>query len=86
MLNKYEQHKQKKKAVYDDMELRISKTAESAFREKAYNVTYHGTRQMLEVKINLSFLLKNIGRLDSWEEETIKRITNRLKEDKRDGI
>ena len=79
MTNQYEQRKHKKKARYDDMEERISESAEKEFRRKAYPMQSEHIRDMLAVKRNLIFLQNHAGMLDSWESETIRRITARIK-------
>lgn len=80
MLNKYEQNKLLQKAVHRDMETRVDPEARKAFEKQAYsNVLSGGTRDMLDRKMNIKFLLSYAGSLDSWEAETIKRIANRIR-------
>lgn len=80
-MNQYEQKKQKKRFLYDDMETRISETAEKEFRRKAYPGQAEHIRDMLTVKRNLIFLQNHAGLLDRWESEMIRRITARVKEE-----
>lgn len=80
-MNQYEQKKQRKNFLYDDMETRISKAAEKEFRRKAYPEQAGHIRDMLIVKRNLIFLQNHASLLDAWESETIKRITARVKEE-----
>lgn len=80
MLNKYEQNKLMQKAAYEDMETRVDPEARKAFAQQAYsNVLNTGTRDMLDRKINIKYILSYAGRLDSWEAETIKRIADRIR-------
>lgn len=79
MTNQYEQRKHKKKARYDDMEVRTSEEAEKEFRRAAYPKQEESIRNMLLVKRNLIFLQNHAGMLDSWEAETIRRITVRVR-------
>lgn len=80
-MNQYEQKKQRKKFLYDDMETRISETAEKEFRRKAYPEQAEHIRDMLTIKRNLIFLQNHASLLDGWESETIKRITARVKKE-----
>lgn len=80
MLNKYEQNKLMQKAAYEDMETRVDPEARKVFAQQAYsNVFNAGTRDMLDRKINIKYILSYAGRLDSWEAETIKRIADRIR-------
>lgn len=80
MLNKYEQNKLHQKAVHEDMETRVDPEAKKIFEKQAYsNVLSNGTRDMLDRKVNIKYILSYAGRLDSWEVETIKRIAERIR-------
>lgn len=81
MTNQREQKKEKRNFLYDDMEARISETAEREFHRKAYPEQNEYIRDMLIVKRNLIFLQNHASLLDAWESETIKRITARVKEE-----
>lgn len=80
-MNQYEQKKQRKNFLYDDMETRTSEAAEKDFRRKAYPEYAFQIRDMLVVKKNLIFLQNHASLLDKWESETIRRITARVKEE-----
>ena len=80
MLNKYEQQKQLKKAVHDDMEKRVNPEARTSFSRGAYPVQHINVKSMLEIKKDIKFLLNRSGMLDSWEQETIRRIAKRIEE------
>ena len=80
-MNQYEQKKQRKNFLYDDMETRTSEAAEKDFRRKAYPEQTFQIRDMLVVKKNLTFLQNHASLLDKWESETIRRITARVKEE-----
>lgn len=80
MLNKYEQNKLLQKAAHKDMETRVDPVARKMFENQAYsNVLSSGTRDMLDRKVNIKYILSYAGKLDSWEAETIKRIANRIR-------
>lgn len=80
-MNQYEQKKQRKNFLYDDMETRTSEAAEKDFRRKTYPEQTFQIRDMLVVKKNLTFLQNHASLLDKWESETIRRITARVKEE-----
>lgn len=82
MINRYEQQKQMKRAVYDDMQTRVSESAEKEFRREAYPEQVPHIphiRDMLITKRNLTFLMNRANMLDSWEVETIRRIVARIR-------
>lgn len=79
MMNQELQRKQKRKARYDDMELRVSEDAKQSFRRKAYDFGQPGNMDTFVVRRNLSYLQKHAGLLDEREAEVIKRIVARVK-------
>lgn len=80
MINKYEQQKQLRSAVHKDMEIRVDQEARASFIRKPYDVQSANIKSMLELKRDINFLLSRAGKLDSWEQETIRRIARRIQE------
>lgn len=79
VINKYEQQKQIRSAVHKDMEERVSNGAIKDFRRVAYPQQTEQVRNMLLIKKDLTFLRDRAGALDSWEQETIRRMARRVR-------
>lgn len=81
MLNKYEQQRLQKEAGHKDMETRVDPAARDRFKRRPYpTMETREVKGMLEIKRELNFLFSRAGMLDSWEQETIRRIAKRVKE------